>query len=74
MKRIYYHLSDHTLKQLYVATKRAKEELISKAPIMGAYNWYMEHVFGKAQMDVDSGVWAEMYERGLLNDDNDVVS
>ena len=73
MERIYKHLSDDTLKELYVAVKRAEEEFLTKAPIMGAFQWYMAHLYGKEQMDVESGVWAEMDERGLLDDDNKVV-
>ena len=74
MERIYKHLSDDTLKELYVSVKRAKDELMSNAPVMGAFNWYMSHVYGMEQMDVESGVWCEMYDRGLLDDDNNVVS
>lgn len=74
MERIYYNLSDDTLKELYVAVKRAKYELMSNAPVMGVFHWYMAHVYGKEQLEVESGVWSEMYERGLLDDDDNVVS
>ena len=74
MERIYKHLSDDTLKELCVAIKRAQDELMSKAPKMGAYEWYTSYLYGSSQLDVESGAWAEMDERGLLDDDNDVVS
>ncbi len=74
MERIYKHLSDDTLKELYVAIKRAQDELMSKAPVLGVLHWYMAHVFGEEQIFVLSGVWSEMYERGLLDDDFNVVS
>lgn len=74
MESIYKHLSDDTLKELYVVVMRVKCELISNAPVIGLFKWYMSHVYGKEQMDVETGVWAEMYDRGLLDDDNNVVS
>lgn len=74
MERIYKHLSDDTLKELYVAIKRAQDELMSKAPVSGVLHWYMAHVFGEEQIIVLAGVWSEMYERGLLDDDFNVVS
>ena len=74
MERIYKHLSDDTLKELYVAVKRANDELMSNAPFMGAFSWYMSHVYGKEQMDVENGVWSEMDDRCLLDYDNNVVS
>lgn len=74
MERIYKHLSDDTLKELCVAVRRAKYELMSNAPVMGVFNWYTSHVYGKEQIDVETGVWAEMYDRGLLDADNNVVS
>lgn len=74
MDRIYKHLSDDTLKELYVAINRAEDELLSKAPIMGAYEWYCNHQYGASHLTVESGVWAEMNERGFFDDDNNVVS
>lgn len=74
MERIYKHLSDDTLKELYVAIKRAQDELMSKAPVSGVLHWYMAHVFAEEQIIVLAGVWSEMYERGLLDDDFNVVS
>ena len=74
MERIYKHLSDDTLKELYIAVKRVKDELMCNVPVLGAFGWYMSRVYGKEQMDVESGVWAEMYDRGLLDDDNNLVS
>ena len=74
MERIYKHLSDDTLKELYVAIKRAQDEFMSKAPKMGAYEWYISYLYGDSQLTVESGVWAEMDERGLLDDNNEVVS
>lgn len=74
MERIYKHLSDDTLKELYVAIKRAQDEFMSKAPKMGAFEWYNTYIYGASQLTVESGVWAEMDERGLLDDNNEVVS
>lgn len=74
MKRIYHHLSDDTLKELYVAVKRAENEFMNSAPTPGVIPWYDLHEYGSAQMAVECGVSDEMRERGLLNEDNEVVS
>lgn len=74
MERIYKHLSDDTLKELYVAIERAEKELMSKAPTMGMYEWLTNHLYGASHITVENGVWAEMDERGLLCNFDEVVS
>lgn len=74
MERIYYHLSDDTLKGLYVALKRAEDELMNKAPSECMLDWYLSHEYGMQNCNVLAGVWVEMAARGLFYDDNNVVS
>lgn len=66
MDRIYHNLSDDTLKELYVAVKRAKIELLIKAPRKDLLIWYQSHKYGSAQLAIETGVWAEMDDRKLL--------
>lgn len=67
MNRIYKHLSDDTLKELYVAIKRAEDELMKKAPREGMLDWYITHDYGAQNSVVMQGIWLEMNERGLLD-------